>query len=383
MPDFQYHPDAKWPETLVSDTFEHRVGYFEAVKLGHPLAAQVKKDVLSVLEASFGSNIILLTGAAGVGKTVLCKNVVDEYLRKDKGSASDIPCVYIQAGATDDHRFDWKDFFNRILMQCAAHLVNTTPFAQRTDGKVGTSDIINYAKAKRSKRDLQIVVEDILKFRNTKVLVIDEAQHIFQNGSDKSAFREMEFVKSFAESTGLKIILSGTYHLLCCTQISAQLSRRLRIIDVPRYDIRKKDHAKHFMSVLNQFLRHYPACYDSEFHNEVERFYVLTCGCVGLLKDLLTNALLKSADNGYLVGFEEVDAVSLRADGLRRIAEEISVGERYFKNEDLAYIKKFLGLKNEPLKSSRRSSRKAKHTPGKRKPSRDKAGAERLGGVNE
>ncbi len=93
-------------------------------------------------------------------------------------------------------------------------------------------------------------MEEYLRLRKTKFLIIDEAHHLFLTGNKQKLECQFESLKSLTIETGVTILLVGTYRLLDILDQSGQLTRRSQVVNFPRYDMRKSEDLKNFRKVL-------------------------------------------------------------------------------------------------------------------------------------
>ena len=102
-------------------------------------------------------------------------------------------------------------------------------------------------------------------------------------------------------------VFLGTYELLDLKDVNTQVLRRARVIPFPRYRLDSEKDCAEFQSVLVLLEQGFPlpgnAPADGEkiesvFLDHWELLYAQTMGCVGLLKDLFTDALVSAMLDG-------------------------------------------------------------------------------------
>jgi hypothetical protein len=108
----------------------------------------------------------------------------------------------------------------------------------------------------------------------------------------------LDCLKSLASLTGCVHVLIGTYELLPCRNLSAQLSRRSLDIHFRRYRIDNPDDVVAFQRVIFSFQRHLPLAQEPELWRDWEFCYMHSLGCVGILKDWFARALADVLDRG-------------------------------------------------------------------------------------
>src|SRR5690606_1502650 len=89
-------------------------------------------------------------------------------------------------------------------------------------------------RSKNTAAGLRKRVEQALKSRGVKVLMIDEGGHL-TNVSEARMKRQTDALKSLSNCSGCQIILFGSYDILGVSRLSAQLARRIKEIHFSRY----------------------------------------------------------------------------------------------------------------------------------------------------
>ena len=89
------------------------------------------------------------------------------------------------------------------------------------------------------------------------------------------------------------MFLVGTYDLMVFRNLSAQLSRRSIDVHFSRYHATNEADVRALKSVLWSFQRNLPVEEEPDLLQHWKYCYERTIGCVGVLKDWLTRALLK------------------------------------------------------------------------------------------
>ncbi len=197
---------------------------------------------------------------------------------------------------------------------------------------------------------------------------------------------QMDAIQSMASMTNTLHGLFGTYELLEFRNLSGQLSRRSVDIHFPRYQADCKDDLIEFQRVLKSFGEQMSLTNPPLLEQHWEYFYERSIGCVGILKDWLTQT--------YREALEE-DASTLQprhwesyAPSVAKclsIAAEAIDGEKAFQFEsgELAHaLRQKLGLSkvSSSIVSSDNSSptgtlgQKTNRRPGVRQPNRDVIG---------
>lgn len=380
------HDKRLFPIELLDKSKEEREEFFKNYTIAHPKMREVLKDLKK--EIYIGDcNVILVVGPSGVGKSRLFKSTLlsvyldmAEQMESDKGI---IPITGIELPNPDLGKFNWKDFYYRVLMGLNEPLIdhkinnprhlNQTPKEKVSTGKAETSP------------ELRRSIEKAFYNRKTKALLIDEAQHFFKiaDGNSKKGInagvgitRQFNSLKSLANMANTKIVLFGTYSLNEVINLDGQLSRRVKEIHFPRYDYTKQDDRKMFRSLLGTFQKLLPVHEEPSFKKYEEFLYDNSIGCAGILKDWLQRSLSYAIENDErTISIGNLEKNALHVKKLITLAEEASSGEELFieKKEDRDKLKILLGTKVE-AKAANSTKQKGNTNPGIRNPERDAVG---------
>jgi AAA domain len=285
------------PQTLalLQKPVEEKLAYFQSYKAAHPRLVETTETLLSSIEEPAGALFIFVYGPTGIGKTTMRLRVEQKIisqllptLEKDVGR---IPICGVEAIGATDGKFNWKDYFTRALMALEEPNIenkvnyHTWGIARDQRGKL-------LIKPTTPATELHRVLENALLYRRPKAFFIDEAQHMQKMASGRRLQDNMDCLKSIANLTGVVHVLIGTYELLTFRNLSAQLSRRTIDIHFPRYRASCASEVEAFINVLWTFQKHLPLEDEPDLLSNWEYFYAGSLGCVGILKDWLTRALL-------------------------------------------------------------------------------------------
>ncbi|MFC0416995.1 AAA family ATPase [Cytobacillus solani] len=367
--------DRLFEKELLTKSKEERRDFFDNYTISHPKMELILKDLKKEINTGV-CNVILVVGPSGVGKSRLfmqtLKSVyyeMEEQLELDK---SIIPISGIELPNPDLGKFNWKDFYYRVLTGLNEPLI---------DFKI---DVQNYIKGKQNNKarpvhsltapELRRSIENAFYYRKTKALLIDEAQHFFKISTGQGIERQFNSIKSLANMANTKIVLFGTYHLNSVINLDGQLSRRVKEINFSRYDYKDKKDIKMFRSVLYTFQKMLPVEEEPNLVNFHEYIYENCVGCVGILKNWLQRCLLYALENEEsTITFENLEKNALQTQKLLTLAEEAINGESDFieKEEERDKLKSLLGTKN---KEKSDTKRKGSSKPGIRNPVRNVVG---------
>ncbi|MCM3358647.1 TniB family NTP-binding protein [Psychrobacillus sp. MER TA 171] len=365
-------------EDLLTKSKEEREKFFNDYTVSHPKMKQVLDELVS--EISKGPhNIIMVVGPSGVGKSrlffatlyTMLKNMAVE-IELDK---SIIPITGIELPNPDLGKFNWKDFYYRVLSSLNEPLIDYKIDINllKTMKNSFTASIPSTAAAMRRS------IENAFLYRKTMALLIDEAQHFFninaeKRGDSEKNQRQFNSIKSLANMSNTKIVLFGTYDLNAVINLDGQLSRRVKELHFPRYDYTIEKDKKSFQSILLTFQKLLPVHEEPDLILHAEYIYENSIGCAGILKNWLHLCLSDAIEKEEkTITYANLKKNTLQTKKLLTLANEAIIGELVFKesNADKDKLKALLGTKKdeEQVKTT-----KNKSTPGKRKPERDNVG---------
>jgi hypothetical protein len=160
-----------------------------------------------------------------------------------------------------------------------------------------------------------------------------------------------------------------------------------------RYHADRELDRKQFINVLYTFQQLLPLAETPNLISRWDYFYERSIGCVGVLKDWLTNSLaLALEDNSPSLKLKYLERRALTVKKCTTMLREAMLGEKEFEDSDLSrsLLRRDLGLEAEPLKAGRddhqviqpelpsNSQQKSRRRRvGRRNPVRDKVGAKK------
>lgn len=354
------------------------VAAYQGHIFAHPYARNTFKYLGTEMRAQSAPQVMILTGPTGVGKSTLiraaCNRVIAQREAELQANPEVVPVIALNAVPPSGAGFSWKDFYIRLLTGQNEPLVDRKLYLPRQmpllpDGHIGSRAL------EQSVSDaLRRSVEEHLKRRQTKLLVIDEAHHILLASNRQRLECQFELLKSLAAETGATILLVGTYRLLDILDQSAQLTRRCQIVHFPRYDMRREEDRIEFQKTLRYLSEKLSEHVPTRLYDEAEYFYRKSVGCIGILKDWLGRcleyALMEKAPR-IDAAFAERFALTNR--GLMTIIEEACWGEEKLLDVDDSRVVDL--LKNGVvLPGAGMGLITEVRRPGKRKPKRDQVG---------
>jgi len=392
------------PRGMLKPGDEEGFADFVRYMAAHRLQKAADRDLIHALtrarqtrkaqEGVAAGAIILLYGPTGVGKTRLYLTVLRRLLtswaaamERDPGI---IPFCSVAAKGPDAPTFSWPDFYERGLDALhepgIAHKIDPGP---RMPGATG----VRVAPGRGSSgRALRRAFESAVQNRQVEDFFIDEGHHIGEVSTVEGFRRQMESLKSLADTTNATYILLGTYNLLAFRTLNGQLGRRCTQIHFPRYRLDLPEDVGEYQKILRSFQRKLPLAQQPDLESEWRYYYDRSAGCVGVLKDWLCRALFEALVEGSKTLSEtHLERTVLAGDELDEMASDIVYGEGALIESRATETYAKVGRKLEaapsaattatqdesPTRPVQKSLRTPSAKPGNRRPARDPAGGGR------
>jgi DNA polymerase III delta prime subunit len=362
-----------FPFDLNNASIEEKKKYFIEITANHPLLIETYLYVQEKISESARGKVYLVYGPTGVGKSTVYRKVKNEIIMNHlstKGHNSMIPIVGLELPAPDNGKFNWKDFYKRLLKEMKEPLIDKKIKKDHHPKKF----IPDYLPG--TAPELRESLENCIINRGTKIILLDEAQHLLKVASGKSIQDQMDTLKSIANLTEAIIVMFGTYDLIDFFDLNGQLGRRTNEIHFPRYDINIQNGEEAFASVINTFQNRIPLKNYSDLTLHLEFLYERSIGCIGILKEWLDNCVKDALNNnGTSITIELLEKHAPSPKKALKIANEIFNGEEKVKEVESqrTILRDKLGLNKRSNKSTKSSKKKDKDV-GKRNPTRDTVG---------
>jgi hypothetical protein len=319
---------AKTREQILDLTQEDKLRYFHSVTVQHPRMDQALQDILLLSAPNTGTDIILLIGPAGAGKSATIEIVRRKFLevfaaqmRSDRGF---IPIACIEAPSSGEVSFSWRILYSRIGDALGEPLLQRKSFtvAERNGIRVGSGPHGSTVAA------LRVAIEHALRHRRTRLLVIDEAAHVLANCGDAKLISHMNALKSLANVSGVTLVLVGSYDLHRLPMLSGQLARRTAVIHLSRYRVGEQHEEQCFRRTLRTLQRRLPLQTTPDLEPYSAKLQTACVGCVGTLKETLMRALAMTLQSGGHWKDEYLRRALLSEAALTAILEETLAGEK-------------------------------------------------------
>jgi len=190
---------------------------------------------------------------------------------------------------------------------------------------------------------------------------IDEAHHLTMLPSGRKLKDQPETLKSLANLTRVKIIPTGTYDLLPLIDLGDQLCRRSKTIHFQRYHAENSTEAKAFKSVVQTFSQYLPLPKRPDLLSHWEFLYERSLGCVGILKDCLSQtlcAVLNDDEKAITITLSDLERYAPSVRQCLVMLKAISMGEQQLQESDEDLLKLQQALKLTPSSHEKLSQSK-------------------------
>lgn len=352
-----------------------RLDHFCNFTMAHPRLVAARDELVDAIDGASPGSLVLVLGPTGVGKTTLRTKVenllVQQMTPAMKADPHCLPFVTVEVPPPDTGRFRWRDYFSRLLAAMNEPLIDSKtakyapgPYPSATPSFGGA--------------DLSYAAEQALRYRRPPVVFVDEAQHLARIASGRRLSDQLDVIKSIANRTQTVHVLLGTYELLAFRNLSAQLSRRSLDLHFQRYQADSSADRRIFQSVLLTFQKQLPFEAELDLPAMWEFLYERSVGCVGILKDWLMRACIRSIRySANSLSYEHLEKTALSISQCEKILAESREGEtRLNDNEDSRLrLRTLLGIESasrkEPSAPLQSAMNRKNARVGRRAPRRD------------
>lgn len=297
------------------------------LRIRHDRLANLMSDVDSLLDPE--GDILAIMGPTGVGKSVLghylVENALKTHVAEMLADAGLTPAIRVEAVASGEDEFSWRLFYQGILEQLGEDL--SMP-RQNFDVDPTSGRLL---RARRTPTNtlagLRTAVERALVARKVQFLVIDEAAHIFRQCSRRKLIIQLDTLKSLSNTSGVQLVLIGSYDLYELLFLSGQLARRIQVVHFSRYRQDVNADVRAFKACVQQFQNAYKPLWGDSLMKHAEALMENTLGCVGTLKAVLKRAV-KFANGRGGWSIDALQSALLTQTQREQILREILDGEQ-------------------------------------------------------
>jgi len=323
-------------QPMSKDEIKALVSEFNAFAIKHNHQDKARTDVEFARDLCDSVSIIVLAGPTGVGKTRMLVKLVEDQLDKSANRMREdplfIPVIATTAIAHGHRKFDFKRFYLDGLKALG------DPFAGK---RTRTEEETARARKKRFKSAGETISAALLRMdlelelarHGTVTWVLDEADHVLTGAASGKPGDQFDALKSFAQITGVTLILSGTGKLPTYLAASGQLSRRTKVIVLSHYHWDNDVEVSQYASAVNSLLERLPIDGYPAVTTNVEEFFIGGVGCVGVAKDWIARAYahMLSKDVRVLT-LEHFRATRLSPVQLKTMALELEEAEQWVRS---------------------------------------------------
>ncbi|MBL0210761.1 MAG: AAA family ATPase [Holophagaceae bacterium] len=307
---------------------EQKLAYFRAVRLLHPRINEVLHDLETMALPGSGTDIALLIGPTGVGKSTvvdgLRKRVITNHLQAIEEDPSFIPVVVMEAPSSGERMFSWRMFYLRLGEALQEPLMGRKQETTLSDGR---TTVRNVASG-NTVTAMRVAIENVLKFRRTALVVVDEAVHLLRNLHGNSLANYMDALKSLSNICGVTLTLVGSYDLYQLMELSGQVARRSAVVHFRRYLTGVEADEQAFRITLEKLQRCIPLENQPDLMPYADDLQAGSVGCIGILKDILARALAHALQNKGVWSESLLEKAMLSQSQMESILEETVTGER-------------------------------------------------------
>jgi len=340
---------------MVAQDFRSRVRALESMKVEHRNYQVTKRKISSTCQAMLAGELLVLVGPSRVGKT----RCIQDALAAPRNNVPDAEhrqrvVVVEAANGADAGQFSTKDF-SMACLKAIHHPVYGVaaaddPWEKRLDELVDRTP----------ERRLWSAFATALKLRRTEYFVIDEAHHaIYVRGGEIAAARILDSWKCLGNSTGVKIVLAGSYSLLSLVSLAPHLLGRQQPLDFPRYAQRERSDVLAWEQILRTYTGFLQLPSGQSLSNWNGLLFEGSLGRLGGLSLWLRTALARmDAEGSVHLDREILEATRLPAAHESSIRNEIEEGERLLERREVIQYRAGGDSKRAPAKKSSRPFQK-------------------------
>ncbi len=328
--------EPKFDPALLDATSEAKLDYFQRKLLGHPHLEQAFNLALDSIEFAAKGEIVAIVGPTGVGTTQLGKKLWRKF--RDVATTVDedgrvlplVPAIGLEAPNQAD-RIDadyWKRLLAEIMRRGGDLLIDRKIYVPPSEF-ILTHPIPYADPLKRGIDTLIRATVSMLEQRQTKVLLINQAERLFPESDPAGCVRSQQILMDLAAQTNTRFVLIGGYQLVRASCARNNWLRRQHTVHFRRYDRNNKQEYGQFVRSLTNLL----ACMPTEQRLEnlseagAMQLYISSVGCIGTLKKTLLLAFQHALRTGeamtesFILQFATHNVVALE------IAKEARMGE--------------------------------------------------------
>lgn len=276
---------------MLSD--DEKLAYFRQVRVKHPRVAAILDDMETMVLPESGTDIALLIGPTGVGKSTLSLSLAEQIIKLHQAEMMEdlsfIPVVMISAPSSGENKFSWRIFYIQLGTALIEPIMDKKQEFRLQDGHMS----VKHLTAGSTVAGLRMAVEDALRYRRTLLVIIDEAVHLIRTAKGVALAAHMDALKALTVLDGVTLTLAliGSYDLYQLMCLSGQVARRSAIVHFQRYCPGNAEDEKTFKKSVAQLQKYMPLSGIPDLTLISNELMDACVGCVGTLKETLQKAL--------------------------------------------------------------------------------------------
>ncbi len=281
------------PEQAMLLPDDAKLAYFRQVRVKHPRVAAILDDLETMVLPESGTDIALLIGPTGAGKSTLSASLIEKIIKLNqnemKEDLSFIPAVMISAPSSGESKFSWRIFYIKLGTALIEPLLDKKQEFRLQDGHMSVKNIT----AGSTVAGLRMAVEDALRYRRTLLVIIDEAVHLIRNAKGAALAAHMDALKALTILDGVTLTLAlvGSYDLYELMCLSGQVARRSAIVHFQRYCPGIAADELAFKISVDTLQKYMPIKGIPDLTQISNELMYACSGCVGTLKETFQRAL--------------------------------------------------------------------------------------------
>jgi energy-coupling factor transporter ATP-binding protein EcfA2 len=279
-------------EVALTKCTRFRKRWFYLLQVTHREFERVLGDLLELMDPHNEVKIVSVIGMTGIGKTTLANEIAPilEGIYGPPDGPDQCPVLHVSAPANGERLLSWRALYRNALN--AGH---EPGLEHKRRSEVVNGKLVAVKGGGKSTADLRWYLEQMLRERKVKALIIDEALHLLRF-NDYSTI--MDTLKSLADCGEAKLMLIGTHQIADLMTEYGQVVRRSEIIHYKRYmqgprlDAPDTDDEREYFAQLEKFQENWP-CKDRPRLTAIWRVFMRdSLGSIGLTKSILLRLLV-------------------------------------------------------------------------------------------
>jgi len=352
-------------------------------------------------------SLIYLIGPTGSGKTTLLRTLVKRFSRfevaptDNEGDAPGgtehrasegrySPPIYVEAPNPQKHVFEWKDLDIRLLKALGEPgIFFKSDLAMELKRLSSGLSLNNNSRKSPPDWLLFQCLEDVLRHHRPWFVGLDEGHAILKLARSAASFEDqLDVLKSLANLSGTRIIISGTYRMKDLIYEGDEATRRSRTVHFGCYR-RSGEDFEHFKDALAVLIENSPLPLAFDPLAFAAGFHRGSTGCIGRLKDWVSEAnglaMLEGREN---VTREDFRSTELEKKQLIKLVVEINKFKSFYKEsstgavlDDFSPVTDGGERSGNPIQGTNSAGKgdgesRRRNKPGKTRPTRHPVGAE-------